>query len=344
MKIKSSFKIPDSILAQIQWTISKYGLFDKGSEVVLGYSGGKDSSFLLAALQQLGFKVRPVIINVWPGFKADRVKELSKTLGVEATIINVRSPEYQNSLPDPQRNQLGERLYTIDGIAKRLEQEKRMGPISPCTECYNTKAAALFKYGIDCGVNSIVIGQHEDDGLSSFLKMAAMVWDYRNNKLPYLHSRFIQVTNLFGQKLSCQTSSSDLLAEVEGYVNEGMVSTDDPPRQLWTYPGTNHTAWLTRPMFEVAEMDIIAWRDKNKIGAESSGCAHGLSNVTSTPRELIHQSVVRNLHETNRKILRRLMESGLEKNGSLKVNTRNSRDQILPGYRPKTHKLMEKAS
>ncbi|MDZ4786072.1 MAG: hypothetical protein SGJ02_08355 [bacterium] len=116
-----------------------------------------------------------------------------------------------------------------------------------------------------------------------------------------------------------------------------MVSTEDPPRQRWNAAGL--TAWLVRPLFDVQEADIIKWRDTAKIEVEGSGCGHGMTELVQTPRELIHRRIIRGINKTSRDLLCELLSKGLNTDGTLKINTRNTRNSILGDYRPATTKI-----
>ena len=84
---------------RIKEFISSNGLLDDGVHVIVGLSGGADSTALLLVLQNLGYKCTAVHCNFHlRGAESDRdqqfVTELCKELGVELIIRNYDTKAY----------------------------------------------------------------------------------------------------------------------------------------------------------------------------------------------------------------------------------------------------------
>jgi len=82
--------------------ISRNNLLDNGSNVVVGLSGGADSTALLMALKRLGYHIHAVHCNFHlRGSESDRdqefVTQLCKKLDIELTVCHYHTREYASS-------------------------------------------------------------------------------------------------------------------------------------------------------------------------------------------------------------------------------------------------------
>jgi hypothetical protein len=121
--------------------------------------------------------------------------------------------------------------------------------------------------------------------------------------------------------------------EVECLVRSGKIDTDEPPRE--TLPGLGAIE-IVRPMFDVNEREIISVRHALELDVEGSGCFHGLSPSTYTPREMIHYGILQSLDNSkfddwaNRMVL-----LGINDAGRQVVRSRHRRSEFLgDNYKP----------
>ena len=83
--------ISDVILNRIQKTIDRYSLIS-GKEVFVADSGGKDSLFLCIALQELGYQVYPIIIDIGYNSNWSNAIEIAKNNNLDVLLLNSEVP------------------------------------------------------------------------------------------------------------------------------------------------------------------------------------------------------------------------------------------------------------
>ncbi|HVT61941.1 MAG TPA: hypothetical protein VHD33_00425, partial [Legionellaceae bacterium] len=89
----------------------------------------------------------------------------------------------------------------------------------------------------------------------------------------------------------------------------------------------------------IRESDIIRYVSDNSLLTEGSGCGHGATKETQTPREMIYFRILRAIDNSQDgyQLIQMLMElvyQGLRDDGSLIVNVRNQRETLLgPSYK-----------
>lgn len=108
--------------------------------------------------------------------------------------------------------------------------------------------------------------------------------------------------------------------------------TDEPPRQpLRTdREGTE----IIRPLFGVWEECLTRLSEERAIRPEGSGCGHGATIGTQTPREMVHYRVLRNATPAFRKHLATLASVGLTETGHARMRSRYRRmDDLGPQYK-----------
>ncbi len=319
--------MPEHVLWQTKHIISNYHLLEPGQEVIVAYSGGKDSLFTMLVLRELGYCVLPAIVDM--GYEAgwgDKVKQMAETLGFHEAEVIV-----------PNQYRQPERLSTIK-LNKNLEmlsdsQHFASRVLSPCTFCYNTKAICLENFAKERGVDAVVFGQHALDAIASFLKSALMYidrWDYEHTH--FSHSEFSNLVDRLTPNFMPSEAEPAIFKRLEALVADGVAATDDPPMQKLNANQGNIR--LIRPLFDVRESDIIAYVRQNNLLTEGSGCGHGDTKETQTPREMIYFRILRAIdeHPEAKLILDELMAlvyKGLNPDGSLIHNVRNQRNQLL---------------
>lgn len=129
--------------------VAEFDLIDKNDKILVGLSGGKDSSFLLYALKilskhtALNFKVDAVTVDL--GFEKSNhipyLKYLCDELDVNLKIIETE-------------------------IYKYINQEKKN---NPCSKCSHFKKGALVNYMKENNYSKVAFGHHYDDAVETFL-------------------------------------------------------------------------------------------------------------------------------------------------------------------------------
>lgn len=134
---------------KISKAIAEFDLIEKNDKILVGLSGGKDSSFLLYALKilskhtSLNFEVSAVTVDL--GF-------------VESNHLS-----YLNYLCD----QLDVNLKVIKtDIYKYIINEETD---NPCSKCAHFKKGAIVNYMKEKGYEKLAFGHHYDDAIETFL-------------------------------------------------------------------------------------------------------------------------------------------------------------------------------
>lgn len=134
---------------RVETAIMDYDMIQPGDHVMVGLSGGKDSSLLLALLARKkiettnDFKLSAIFVRM--GFKGDDEK-----------LAYLRS--YAEGLNVP--------FHTVDEpILDAFKKEKK----KPCYICSRNRRIAIFKYAKQIGANVIAFGHHRDDFMQTLL-------------------------------------------------------------------------------------------------------------------------------------------------------------------------------
>ncbi len=133
----------------LETAISDYQMICPGDHVLVGLSGGKDSSMLLRLLARKkiqntnDFRISAVFVKM--GFPKD--DEISEYLRDFSKNLGVRYFEIEKSLE------------------KIMASEKKQA----CYLCSRTRRLALFDLADEIGANVIAFGHHRDDFVQTFL-------------------------------------------------------------------------------------------------------------------------------------------------------------------------------
>ncbi|MBE6406868.1 MAG: hypothetical protein E7040_12740 [Lentisphaerae bacterium] len=126
-----------------------YRMIQPGDHLLLGVSGGKDSLVLLNVLCAIKAKSPfPFTLTTatfdpgFPGFGAGETAKYCESLGVEHHIIPFDMPALLNEKGNPE---------------------------SPCVLCSRMRRGCLYTLARKLGCNKLVLGQHMDDVVISFL-------------------------------------------------------------------------------------------------------------------------------------------------------------------------------
>ncbi|NLG83798.1 MAG: tRNA 2-thiocytidine biosynthesis protein TtcA [Firmicutes bacterium] len=144
----SRFPLPRSLNRRIWRAIVEFDLLRPGDRVLVGFSGGKDSAFLLYALRSLQLHNRRVpftlaAVTLDAGFRPDyppaSMGEFLKDLGVEWHLI---------------------RTALAAGLANRKD---------PCARCAYLRRGAICRLARELGFNRVALAHHHDDAVETFL-------------------------------------------------------------------------------------------------------------------------------------------------------------------------------
>ena len=147
----------------IAFAISNYKLIDKGETVLVGLSGGVDSSSLLIALsklcKQFDFKVVAATFEDFDSISSPtftNAKTLAKNLGVEHKLIPADTIEKAFHLNKPLRQILPEMMKT------------KHHPYAMYTDHHTTRRA-LEIFSDEIGADKILLGLHTTDLIAGLL-------------------------------------------------------------------------------------------------------------------------------------------------------------------------------
>ncbi len=133
--------------------IVEFGMISEGDRILVGFSGGKDSSFLLHGLAAIR-SYSPVPFDlaaatVDQGFDPERaalaherMAELAGGLGVRYSVIRTN----------------------IARVALAPEQKE-----SPCGICSHLRRGALNRHAVENGFNKVALAHHRDDAIETLL-------------------------------------------------------------------------------------------------------------------------------------------------------------------------------
>jgi len=143
--------IPEIIIKGMRKAIVEFDLLERGDRILVGLSGGKDSTLLLLALahmvSHLPFSVELQAMHIDLGFlPADQAdyKLLQQASGLAGVPFQVL------------------RQDMADDILHNPEQ-------SPCSRCSYWRRAFIHNYAKDHGFNKVAFAHHLDDAVETYL-------------------------------------------------------------------------------------------------------------------------------------------------------------------------------
>lgn len=143
--------LPKSIIRKVQRAIVEFGMLKPHDRVVVGLSGGKDSSLLLYALavltRNLPFPVDLAAFTVDLGFKPQEEMDYSSLSdmcrGLAVPFSTFRAELAYDILNNPEQN--------------------------PCARCSYFRRAIIHNYAQKNGYNKVAFAHHYDDAVETFL-------------------------------------------------------------------------------------------------------------------------------------------------------------------------------
>lgn len=312
----------NTLVATAALTIEKYRMIpDKNRPVPTAFSGGKDSLTTILVLRELGYDVRPVIVNRGddPAFNPGQIIEaLRVRKGMNADVLHLRDEKYLLGLGKSVAEQIKIYLHRIDNLGRNE---------SMCTPCYNARTTALIAYAQRLGAEVFVIGQHLTDMLTTLMKC------YWTEKY-YLELTKPQGLAYDGYRMADFIATNPIdLRYVEEMAKDGRATTDDPPVE-----NVAQKIRLIRPLSEVKERDIAAF---------AGNYPHTSTNCTwrermPWPFRLLAQRDLYKRIAADPEIedfLFQLVLININSDGTLKHRPRNLREELYPGFKPFIKKL-----
>lgn len=143
------FSLDNKITAEVVKAVSEFNLIEDQDRVIVGLSGGKDSSFLLFVLKLLqlyggrNFDIKGVFVD--PGFSESNIAKILKIytddLEVDFDIIETEIADFI----------------------------KNSGDENPCSKCAHFRKGALVDYMKERNYTKLAFGHHLDDAVETFL-------------------------------------------------------------------------------------------------------------------------------------------------------------------------------
>ena len=304
-------KINDQIINKIEKCLNDYGI-NLPQKVVVGCSGGKDSTSLLFFLRELGVEPVPMIIDLgYVNFNSSSIKETIDRYGFSAIIIKARSEK---------------NLLTISQELKRkiifdFEKLDSENCHTPCTHCSNVKRIFLMNETSKLGLKSILFGHHREDIVATLLK-DYFIYDYYNKFGGYQK-------DIFEDYLK---KKEIVLQEIELMVAQKRAGT------MGIRLSSKNNIELLRPMAYVSETEIRNFIAINNIPTHGSGCSHEIffnnKLMAITKREFVHEELHNRLKNNTldgEKLLT-IAKKSLDHLGRPKFFPRNNRAKLMPGF------------
>lgn len=324
-----AMKVPRQLLDIVQNTIARYNLIHSCEEVVVAFSGGKDSIGLCLCLRELGYPLRAIAIDM--GYEAGwgkRIVSLGATLDLTVNLVDLRSLR-PGHIQDSEYRQISRRLKVLDSIKPSSSTN-----VTPCTHCYNSKVIALDNAVRQFGIFKIAFAHHLTDACASLVKEALLRIDrFDRNHAVYLRSNFESlVYELATETASYPTTEHNIVRRIDELVQDRRVDTDEPPRQPLRID--NDGVEIIRPLFGLWEPALLSLSRDLRITPEGSGCGHGATLNTETPREMVHYRVLRHASQEFGAHIAALVMDGLDQDGSTTTRARYRRTEDLGvGYK-----------
>jgi tRNA(Ile)-lysidine synthase TilS/MesJ len=307
---------------KVKKTVEKYRMFSKDKPVPIGFSGGKDSTTNVIVLKEMGYDVRPIIVDRGddPRFNSKKIASiLYEKTGIEADILKLREADFHKTISPDASEVIKKYLHKIDNIGKDE---------TLCTPCYNARTVAMKEFAKSIGSPSFAIGQHKTDMVTSLMKC------YWTEKYYYAFTKTKGIPyDGFRMKDFIERNEIDL-DYLEKMVEQGRATTDDPPVEIIG------DIKLVRPLEAVSEREI-----KSFIGNyphESNNCSY--REKEPRPFRLLVQFDLEKRTEEKPEledVLYELVLRGLKEDGTLKYRPRNKRDLLYPGFKTFIRKVGE---
>lgn len=305
--INNAFAAGEPLLRQ---AVHRFGLPHAG-RILVGASGGKDSTYLALLLHCMGYEVRCLVVDMtYPEFDAHKVADNLRRLGLTADVSDLRREMRWDSFSTGQTQTLAANFAELDSKSCT----------TPCGACSQNKRLAPLAFALHHDFPHVALGHHQDDFLVTLLKdyFAHRYYEVNGRYQWEQFAAFIAQTELDERALAAMCAA-------------GLAATMSVSLQL--HPKVT----LVRPMIFISEDEIIATRDALAIPICASGCSHSVFTTHTSPptkRELVHADFKRRIQREPGLATRLapLMLSTLSPEGHPLAHPRNERTSTLPGF------------
>lgn len=147
---RERLSLPRSYTQRLLRAIREFDLIRPGDRVLVGFSGGKDSAFLLYALavfakhQLIPFTVGALSID------------LGYELAIDAAALNGYCQRLEVPL-EIMKTEIARHAFAKDS------------PEPPCAICSYLRRGAMNRYAVANGYNVVALAHHQDDAVETFL-------------------------------------------------------------------------------------------------------------------------------------------------------------------------------
>ncbi len=322
-------KLEKQMLRKTGDTISRYKMTQgSASELCVAYSGGKDSIATVLLLSKLGYSVLPIAVDTDdPSFNRDELLSISDAIGIEPLIVAASDGDILDFLNATQQEEVRWR----QGYLQELPDSSN----KTCTHCYFNKMMLLYAVASRNGGGPIVLGQHRDDMIDSFLKCYWIDIYYEN------------ITKPLGRPYS-GAAMIDLMERHEridmtrlrALVESGRAATDDPFVETDSLPGG---VGICRPLGSIPEADIVEYMELKQIKPAGNLCRF---KTAWSPEGRAFRLIVHEDFDRRRQMapgleaeILKLLLLGIDDSGTWVRRPRNTREEDYPGFKPFIKKL-----
>ena len=141
------WSLPKHYNRRIARAIAEFDLIDDGDKILVGFSGGKDSAFLVYALS---------VLQEYLGYDFD-LRVLTVDLGFDEQADHTKLKQFCDKL-------------NVNYDIKKTEiATSVMKANQPCAKCSYFRKGVMTNYCQEQGFNKIAFGHHYDDAVETFL-------------------------------------------------------------------------------------------------------------------------------------------------------------------------------
>ncbi len=138
------------IRKQIVQALNDFDMIEDGDKIAVAVSGGKDSSILVALLNEIR-------------------KRSARKFTIEAMILDQKQPGFDAQAFKNWIESLGVKLHILERDTYSIVKEKTPEGAVYCTLCAKFRRAILYDFSHDHGFTKMALGHHRDDLIETTL-------------------------------------------------------------------------------------------------------------------------------------------------------------------------------